>query len=326
MVERNTLVPPALASSGASRVCIAVPTFRRPAHLEVLLRALAAQSLPAGCALEVAVFDNDRRPSAEALVAAAQTWFPFALRYVHVAAPGLCAVRNAALAYARERFDALAMIDDDEVPQARWLGELLRVRRQTGAAAVIGPVPQVLPAGAPRWLRAGGFLDLPVYPDAAPIRFGYSGNCLLDLAAVTRLDLHFDAAFNFAGGEDLLFFRQLIARGGSMAFAAHAVASETIGTERTRATYVVALHFRRGNTLALCDRRLEGGRVRLALRAAKALGRLGLGALELAPLAIVRGRAGIVRALCDLALGLGALCGLAGYTRQAYRRDDVLER
>jgi succinoglycan biosynthesis protein ExoM len=298
-----------------------VPTFRRPALLLRLLEGLAAQRIdPAG--VEVVVLDNDREPSARDAVAEARERFPFRLQYLHVAEPGLSTVRNAALAFAHGRCDVLAMIDDDECPEPQWLAELLRIQALTGADAVVGPVPQLLPPAAPRWLRSGRFLDLPVFPDGAPIDFGYSGNCLLVLEALQRFALTFDPTFNFAGGEDMLFFRQLRARGGRLAFAAKAIASESIGAERTRAAFVLRLYFRRGNTLALCDRRLGAGPRRLALRAGKAYARLALGSLTLLPLTVVRGRAGAMNALCNAALGIGALWGLLGHTYDAYRRSD----
>lgn len=306
-----------------ARVCVAIPTFRRPASLAETLAGIAAQTPPPACRVSVVVVDNDAVDSARAAVEAAATAFPFALSYAHVREPGLAAVRNFALRQASGAFDYLAMIDDDERPEPQWLGELLRVGAATGADAVIGPVPQRLPEDAPRWLRAGGFLDLPTSGDGASVAFGYSGNCLLRVASLERFALTFDAAFNEAGGEDLVFFRQLLARGGRVRFAARAVAAERIGPERLRAAYVVRLNFRRGNTLALCDRRLDPTFSRLALRAVKGVARVALGLATLVPRSLARGRAGAVAAACDCAHGAGTLLGLGGYVFQAYRRVDA---
>ena len=323
MVNEAALAARAEAAAREPRGCVAIPTFRRPESLAALLRGIARQTRPPAGVIEVAVFDNDAAPTARAAVAAVAPGFPFRLEYVHVAEPGLASVRNAILAHARDRFDYLAMIDDDECPQMQWLVELLRVRVATGADVVVGPVPPLLPEDAPRWLRDGRFLELPTAPDAASIDFAYSGNCLLDVAAVERRAVVFDRALDFAGGEDLLFFRTLLARGARFAFAARAVAFETLGPERLRANYVLALNFRRGNTLAQCDRRVMPSFAGGARRAAKACGRIALGALTLLPLSLVRGRRGALDALCSIARGLGALCGLAGHTHQAYRRDHA---
>jgi len=301
------------------RVCIAIPTFERPELLEQLLAGIARLAAPTLCDVRVLVLDNAPLPSARDMVERTSARFPFELSYAHVPEPGLSAVRNFALGRARDGFDFLAMIDDDEVPHPLWLRELLRVGEATGADAVVGPVPRIVPQRAPRWLRAGGFFDLPVYADLTFITDGYSGNCLLRVASIERLGLAFEPAFNFAGGEDLLFFRQLAARGAKLAYARHAVAEESVGAERLSAAYILKLNFRRGNTLSLCDRHL-GGRARLATRALKAYARIALGCAMLAPFALLRGRTGALRALCDVALGLGAFAGLLGYTYNAYGR------
>ena len=304
------------------RVCIAVPTFRRPASLEALLDGIAAIVAPEQCAVSVLVMDNDHEQSARATVSSRAERFPYALTYAHVAQPGLCAVRNFALDYAAENaYDLLAMIDDDEVPEPQWLTELLRVSAATGADAVVGPVPQAIPPQAPGWVRSAPFFDLPVYTDGAPMGDGYSGNCLLRVRTVERLGIRFDPAFNFAGGEDLIFFRTLLRRGGTLRYAAKAIAEESLGAERLRVSYVLALNFRRGNTLALYDRRLDGRMHAPALRALKAGTRLLRGCGTLLPQALLRGKAGAVNALCDIAHGAGGFAGLCGHMHQAYRRS-----
>jgi succinoglycan biosynthesis protein ExoM len=304
------------------RVCIAIPTYRRPTLLDRLLTGIAALHVPPDTALEVVVVDNDPLESARALVAARTIAFRFPLAYEPVAEPGLSSVRNFALTLAVGRCALLAMIDDDEAPQPQWLAELLRVQQATGADAVVGPVPHLLPREAPRWLRDGPFFELPVYADQEAMTDGYSGNCLLSVDAVGRLGLRFDPALNFAGGEDLLFFRQLLRGGARLVYAANAVAEEAIGPERLTLSYLLRLNFRRGNTLALCDRRLHDGAFARTARAGKACARVARGLLTLAPRAASRGKTGAVISLCDVAHGLGGLTGLFGHTYQAYGRVD----
>jgi glycosyltransferase involved in cell wall biosynthesis len=304
------------------RVCIAIPTFRRPMLLDRLLTGIAALRVPADVTVEVVVLDNDAAESARALVTARSTGFRFPLAYEPVAEPGLSSVRNFTLSYAMGRCALLAMIDDDEAPQPQWLAELLRVQAATGADAVVGPVPHLLPREAPQWLRDGPFFDLPVYADQEAMTDGYSGNCLLRVAAIGRLGLRFDPALNFAGGEDLLFFRQLLRGGARLVYAANAVAEEAIGPERLTLAYHLRLNFRRGNTLALCDLRLNDGFFARASRAVKASARVVRGAVTVGPRAALRGKTGAVVGMCDVAHGLGGLTGLFGHTYQAYGRND----
>jgi succinoglycan biosynthesis protein ExoM len=300
------------------RVLIAIPTYRRPSLLNQLLRGIAEISAPSGSDVEVLVMDNDTTPSARDHVLEVAESFPFPLSYAHVTEPGLSSVRNFGLSRAWN-FDFLAMIDDDEVPQRQWLVELLDVQAATAADAVIGPVPRALPGDAPRWLRSG-FFDSPVYPDRALVRDGYCGNCLLRVRSIEHLAMSFGEKLNFAGGEDLLFFRQLAQRGGRLAYAARAVAVETVGTERATAPYILKLHFRRGNSLSLCDRYLDNRRLTIATRALKAGGLVARGCMTLIPYALFRGRTGCAIALCDVARGLGAFGGLFGHVYQAYGR------
>jgi succinoglycan biosynthesis protein ExoM len=302
-------------------VLIAIPTFRRPEMLERLLCGIAGISAPDGCAVEVLVLDNDSTPQARGQVLRIAESFPFRLSYAHVGTPGLSAVRNFALRRARH-YDYLAMIDDDEIPQRQWLLELMKVQDATGADAVIGPVPRVMPGAAPLWLRRARLFDSPMYPDRTLVRDGHSGNCLLRIPSIRRLGITFDSTFNFAGGEDLLFFRELARRGGVLAFAAGAVAEETVSADRVTVSYILKLHFRRGNTLSRCDLYFDKGWATVAARALKGVGLVARGCARLLPNSFFRGRAGSVTSLCEVARGFGELCGIFGYTYQAYARPD----
>ena len=313
-----------MTSASPRRVCVAIPTFRRPDRLGDLLDALDRQIAIADYDITMLVLDNDTVPSAQGTVESKRASVRYALEYEHVAAPGLCIVRNSAIAYALRRFDFLAMIDDDEIPEPQWLAELLRVERETGSDAVIGPVPQILPCDAPRWISKGGFFDLPTYPDGADLKFGYSGNCLLNLHSLERYDMQFDPELNFAGGEDMLFFRTFLLRGARLSFAAKATAVEGVPHTRISAAYLLKLNFRRGNTLTFCDRRLHGTRAVFLNRALKAGLRSVLGIATLIPLTIARGRTGALMALCNVAHGMGGLSGLNGHIYQAYPRVDVV--
>jgi hypothetical protein len=63
--------------------------------------------------------------------------------------------------------------------------------------------------------------------------------------------------------------------------------------------------------------RIEGGKRRLALRALKGVGRIGLGLTQTTTL-VSRGPAGLAAALCTIAWGAGALAGLLGVTHREY--------
>ncbi|MGH7727478.1 MAG: glycosyltransferase [Vulcanimicrobiaceae bacterium] len=300
------------------RVCVAVPTFRRPEPLARVLAGIGLLAVPRGALVEALVADNDAARTAETVVATLARNFPFPLAYTVVGRRGLAQVRNAILEYALARYDFLAMLDDDESPTPGWLGELLRMQTATCADAVFGPVPSVLAPGAPEWLRRGRFLEPPRYPDGALLEDGYSGNCLLRLALVRRLGVRFDARLDRAGGEDLLFFRTLRRAGAAFRYAAGAAAPEIVEDSRGTVRYVLAMNFRRGSHLALCDRVLTPTPRSLALRALKGAARIAEGCLAFLPGLVREGRAGAVQAMCSVARGLGTLAGLVGYHPRHY--------
>jgi hypothetical protein len=80
--------------------------------------------------------------------------------------------------------------------------------------------------------------------------------------------------------------------------------------------------FRRGNSLSVCDRRLDGSPLNLGVRASKGIGLIAIGALTIVPVAVLRGKAAAVRATCEIARGFGMLAGLFGMLYQAYARKD----
>ena len=316
------------ASHGETRslhVIVAIPTFRRPELLHELLRGLRAQRLVDVDARDVhaVVIDNDPERSAEAVVRECAANFPFAIEYVSMIEPGLSSIRNYALSLGRAGCDYLAMIDDDETPEPQWLSELLRVQRHTSAEAVVGPVEPILPDAAPRWIGDFHAQQVPAFPDGTLLADGWSGNCLLDMRKIERLGVVFDPALNFAGGEDQLFFRQLLAKGGRIAYASRAMAWEFTPAERRTVRFIMLRSFRRGNTLSLCDQRLSPHLATQVLRALKGVAFIGKGIIGLAIGAARRDVSVVIARASDAVTGGGMLAGLFGMTYQAYRRRDA---
>jgi succinoglycan biosynthesis protein ExoM len=314
---------PQAKSQTVARVCVAVPTYRRPEQLAVLLRHLALQIIDSRAyELRFVIIDNDILPTAESIVAATRAYFADPLGYIHLPEPGLAAVRNAALNFASAEDDYLVMIDDDEVPAPEWLAELLRVRALTGADAVIGSVPTYFPSGTPAWVKKGRFFELPRNKDCAEIDYGITGNCLLTIASIRAMGLHFDNAFGLSGGEDTMFFRQLRERGGKIVYAAKAVATEYIPLSRTRLRYLVARKFGNGNTHALCELQLDR-----TLRTECTVLLRGLllvpWSLSMAPLRILFfGRAGAAKSIFDLSRAMGKLAAVIGFRFLGYSRAN----
>ena len=134
-------------------VLIAVPSFRRPRSLERLLTAIANLNTRANVTVLVADNDADRREAVAACDAVRARGYRWPISSIVVAERGIANVRNALIAEALRQppCDFIAMLDDDEEPDANWLDELLRVQAQTGADALNGSTKRVFETDPGAW-------------------------------------------------------------------------------------------------------------------------------------------------------------------------------
>ncbi|MEO7235451.1 MAG: glycosyltransferase [Lapillicoccus sp.] len=283
-------------------IVVAIPTLRRNEHLRALLPLLVAQAADleatSTSAVRVLVVDNDPSGGAEAMVRETRTalvetrsapsaWS--ALDYLRQPAPGLAAVRNAALEAAGERL--LVFMDDDGRPDEGWLTHLVATWRRSGAAAVAGRVVERYEREPPRWVVAGEFFRRFSMPTLTEVTVAPTGNLLLDMEVVRRLGLTFDERFGSTGGEDTLFTSQLTARGGRIVWCDESRVIDLVPESRTTRQWVLArqrsqgiLAVRVADALAVDTGRLAAQRVaylgRGSARLAYGLGRAAYGTLR----------------------------------------------
>ena len=284
---RATLVPLAPPSLTAATI-VAIPTFRRPDRLRHLLDALGRMEPLDDVALLVADNDAAEYAGAAVAIAMAEAGFPIPLDAIAVPEPGLCHVRNAiaARALSHPSMRRLAMIDDDEWPEPRWLAELLRVQRATGAGVVGGPVTPAFERGTPDWARETLVFRPEHRPEGATDMLYASNNLLVTREALEALDAPwFDPRFNRSGGEDLDFLTRLKTAGQLFAWAPGARVSEWVGPERARKTWVLRRMWRIGITDTMVARKQRPGTAGRLLLALRSLALLGLRTLTLPALA-----------------------------------------
>lgn len=303
------------------KVAVCAVTYLRPRGLARLLEGLCALRF-AGARppeMEIVVVDNDPARSAEAVCDEWSGRLPWPLRYRHEERRGVSHARNAAVAAAREAgADMMAFIDDDEVPQPGWLSELLRVQAQHGADVVAGPVLPVFEGEVPGWVKRGGFFEAPRLPTGAHKGDPGAGNVLIRMAALRDMPEPFDPRFTLSGGEDTHLFLRLAAAGAVMVWADEAVAHEWTPATRTRARWILQRVYRTANTWSVCEREFHPTLGAAVVRAGKGVARIGIGLATL-PVALVRGRAGVVRSLWYVCWGAGNLTGLTRLRFQEYR-------
>jgi succinoglycan biosynthesis protein ExoM len=307
-------------SCSESRAVIAVLTYLRPEGLKQLLPLLIEQAAGAPPGTKVLVIDNDPEGSARSVV---QSLGSRVVEYVNETRPGIAAARSRALQEARgARF--LAFIDDDERPSAGWLASLLETYRRTGAAAVVGPVVSEFAVQPEEWITRGGFFLRRRLPTGTEVSVAATNNLLLDLEQISRLRIDFDPRFGLTGGEDTLFTRQIIQRGGKIVWCDEALVADVVPRDRSTRKWVLQRAFSSGNTWSLVSLELAGrGPGRFAdycrLVGAGCLRSVG-GAARFVYGAATRSVADRAKGQRTCARGAGMLVGALGYSYQEYRR------
>jgi len=303
------------------KIAICAVTYRRPEGLGRLLEGLNALALPDPAPeIEVVVVDNDADRGAEPVCASVRGRFRWKLRYDVEPRRGIAPARNKALAILSGDTDWVAFIDDDEVPEPCWLGELLRVQRETGADVVAGPSLPVFAQPVAPWIEAGGFFAPWRHPDKSEIPYAFTNNVLFraSILADARFRPPFAERFALSGGEDRHFFERVGRAGYRLCWADGARVNEWVHASRANPRWLVHRMFRVGNALAFIEAELDPGwrrRARLLLRACAEV----LLGIVILPWAWLRGTAASVRARQRIASSLGMLWGLVGGTSEGYR-------
>lgn len=200
----------------------------RPAELDRALASVRAQSRPPA---RVLVVDSGAMGGPIAALAGAS-----GAEYLPVAAVGLARARNAAVRHCPG--EAIAWLDDDEVADRDWLAQaVLALRERPDADVICGAVePAELQTPAQVWFEAlGGMVKgrgaveatfgphtrdtfHPLYP-LPPV--GAGANMVTRPGVVERTGW-FDAALGAGtpacGGEDTLFFAQVLRAGGTVLY------------------------------------------------------------------------------------------------------------
>lgn len=222
------------------KTCILICTFDRPDSLRRLLSALVMQAKLHGCT--TIVVDNGSN-SSEEIVSAFLT--SMSIVYDRIAERGLVSARNRAMSLAlavHPQF--LAFIDDDEVPEADWLSNLIQRVEQTGADFACGPVVPEYTEPPPRWVIEGEFFN-------APGDSFRTSNLILRASGIPAdASQWFQHEFNFSGGEDNEFLSRLVANGAVNAVAETAIVRESVPASRMKRRYIWRRGLRDGVAIA----------------------------------------------------------------------------
>ena len=206
---------------------------------------------------------------------------------------------------------ALALIDDDEIPQPGWLNNLLAAQRSTGADVVAGPVISVYPPQVPDWYEKSRVftMESPYFPEGHE-RLGVPQHTFITPRVLEVMPEGFDERFNIMSGEDIHFFLLARLRGCRLVWTRTAVVREHLQLTRFNRRWIFKRAMRSGNTRALVERQLIGG-IRITLvRGVKAAGLLALGLTSAIVAGLSRDRALGLRAIHRIGLGCGMVFAL----------------
>jgi succinoglycan biosynthesis protein ExoM len=304
-------------------ISIIIITYRRPHGLVRVLEGLDRQQcLDKSRSFRVSaiVVDNDKEKSAAASVEQFKLGSAMSVHYISEPAQGIPIARNAGMAAMPDDAEFFCFIDDDEWPGERWIDELLKTQRATGADCVLGAVIPVYPDSAPRWMVKSRVFDSWQFPDQALLSEAASNNVMISNEFIRRSRLAFDERMRMTGGSDYLFFRQAVAQGMRIVWSAGAPVYEEVPMSRLTLRWIIQRQYRLGNTFSVSER-LAGTPVGLAKLVVKGILRMGLG-VAMMPALFFSSYFGM-RAIVHLLRGAGTIAGAFGHVHQEYSPVSV---
>lgn len=317
---------PAGWGDSRARLTIAVLTYRRADDLGKILSLLVEQarlnSTPE-LAIRILVVDNDPAGGAAHQVSSFAAGAAVVVDYANETTPGISAARNRALAESADS-ELLVFIDDDERPTAEWLSLLLHTWRDTGSAAVVGPVVSEFEVEPEPWIVAGGYFVRRRLPTGTVVSVAGTNNLLLDLRFVRSHNIGFDPEFGISGGEDTMFTRQLAHAGGSIVWCDEAIVVDFVPTARSSRRWVVLRAISSGNAWSITSVKLASSvSARAATRiklTARGVARVVGGGARFVAGVVLRRIDLRARGVRTLARGAGMVSGAWGYKYLEYRR------
>ncbi|PTX53732.1 glycosyl transferase family 2 [Melghirimyces profundicolus] len=301
------------------KVTICVATYKRPEGLKRLLEGLNQLEFMKSKkpSIEIVVVDNDSRESARSICEEIDHVLRWPLKYDIEIKRGISYVRNKAMKMAGE-VDFIAFIDDDEVPDPRWLDELLFVQMKYHADVVTGPVIPSYIESVPSWVIKGKFYERPRYPTGYRMDCAGTGNVLIRYSLIQKMDMTFDERYAITGGSDTHFFIRLHRAGCKIIWSDEAIVDEWVPKSRVNVKWILQRAYRTGNTYSLVLSDLDDSFHIRFKQIMKASAFLLLGFIFL-PLSVFGGRHILIKVLRTIFHGFGRLAGVIGIRYKEYR-------
>lgn len=245
------------AGQSPLRVCIGVPTFRRPRLLVSLLEALVPEL--AGLSATILVADNDVSEEVRTAVRELGLRVLVPIFYIPVAQRGISHARNALVAGAFVRasdFEWLVMYDDDAMIRPGALRRLLDGACAHQAELAGGPVVGRFPVDYHNVFVCNSVLARRTRWPSGPVsRLEITQNLAISRRLFERLEIPlFNAEFGLTGGEDYDLFRRAERAGARQVWCDDAVIDELVIVDRLTTRSVFQRAFSSGISIIMVDR------------------------------------------------------------------------
>lgn len=235
-------------------------TYQRAERLPSLIRALRCQSCTVPYGILV-VNNNSTDNTAKTLEGLAKEPGP-PLRWVTEMTPGIVPARNRCIDEAKGS-KYLVFLDDDELPESRFLQAAVDAFENDGAECVGGRIcVEFTPKQRPHWLEDNllGFLAEVNYGNA-PFWISDQTTPVWTANVAYRMTLfqdglRFDHRYNregksIGGGEDVVMFETLLARGVRIRYRPDMAVRHFVEDRRLRRSYFLRLHYLSGRKKGL---------------------------------------------------------------------------
>lgn len=293
-------------------LAVAFCTYERPALVGPLLDAIArcaSEDLP-GRLVPIVIVDDSPHATARSVVEA-RAESDQSIHYFHTGSQDISSARNAAISHASALADFVVCLDDDCLPEPRWLAALVDAAELWNADIVTGHHRFVAADDAPAWMHDEPFLlEHAEYEEGCVPPIGNMANVLMRSSWLRSSGVRFHADFGGVGGEDMVFFADATASGARIRFTSLSAVHEAVGGTRATFRYQLWRQHWLGNNEAHINMNTGAARpLRLAARGARRAGRGFMWPVQ------ARRRTGTSQwhwALGQIASGAGLMTGVLG--------------